>query len=774
MKIINLISETDCPGEGWKKAPRDRIADYTTSAGVSYSVKKCDDGIYYQKKKETPSPPTSDLPDWVTSSCLNNYAGTLKKEEDNIVYEISRSKVRWEYWNDTTDYDNKPLPSGRFYFKYIYENEDVDRGTWGCENNKVYIEKTGSTGTVKYWREGENEWKDLASPPPSPPPSPSNPCEPFKDKVEANQFREWVNVNHPTVAQDIPGLDPSITSDRTLSKKGSCNNKNITAAREHKVNGKTLFELFKDREAIEAENQRKEEIKNWWQEQIDSKGVENGKLVELPKSSSYYSDHIYAYKKDDVNNPDLIFYFLKDGSWFSWLKQKGFQEEGTWTPELQTESKTKLVNKLTKIIREQIIITRKRHPKSTSDEVKKDVVKKNEKEKDVVKKNEKEKDVVKKDEPLNLKTLEKPKNKELQNKKIDELKSAGYELLDDCSSYDPDRVANKPTNLKEKYPNLFDTDVCMVKYIEQSVDDWNSFLSDKSTNGFSALTKNVQGPQGEENCRTVIRNTYDAQKANLRTNNKFILQDVKDFVKKCHDLYKNKLGRRSDNKLEWLVYNSMAFKQLKESTNNKLVMKNSLNKNIKKHLTETFENKKGQVVESNIISLRFKSKIKNPENMKRTFRGLIDESIKMKSVGISKNLVNENLMNLIDVLYQEKSSKVKRVFNQESANYISDKLGLSESAFLRRVIYNAFSDNSIEKTVELFNNCDYLCSIISNEVVNSLGFLDKTVEEMMSSTIKPEFKSMICPIINSIGDRMENQFSKMKTKALSKSEKSSK
>ncbi len=756
MNKKNIIREaaSDCPADkGWLLArPGTTNEEEYTQNGITWVVKKCDDGKFYKinKTKLSSPPPTSDLPDWVKNTCIEkNLFNLVLRGSDQVDYKDTQNNL-WTFDKDK-----------RFWLE-IANQSDIE-GRWKCENNVLVI----NTEDNEEWRSDTDTWKENVpynTTPDPPTPSPTNPCEPFKDKIEANQFREWVNVNHPTVAQDIPGLDSSITNDRTLSKKGSCNNKHITAAREHKIGGKTLFELFKDREAIEAENQRKEEIKSWWQEQIDSKGVENGKVVELPKSSSYYSDHIYAYKKIDVNNPDLVVYFLKDGSWFSWLKQKGFQEEGTWTPELQTESKTKLINKLTKILKEQIIVTRKRHPKSTSDETKKNVVKSG----------ETNNDVVKKDEPLNLKTSEKPKNKELQNKKIDELKSAGYELLDDCSSYDPDRVVDKPINLKEKYPNIFDSDVCMVKYMEQSVDDWNNFLSDKSPNGFSALTKNVQGPQGEENCRTVVRNTYDAQKGNLRTNNKFVLQSVKNFVNQCHKLYKDKLGRRSDNKLEWLVYNSMAFKQLKESTNNKLVMKKSLNKNIKKHLNETIENKKNQVVENNIITLRFNSKINNSKDMKKTFRDLIDESVKMKSVGISKELVNENLMDLIDVLYKEKSFKVKKIFNQESASYISDKIGLSEGAFLRRVIYDAFSNNSIEKTVELFNNCDYLCSIISNEVVKSLGFLDKTVEEIMSSTIKPEFKSMICPIINSIGDRMENQFSKMKTKALGKSEKSSK
>ena len=198
-------------------------------------------------------------------------------------------------------------------------------------------------------------------------------------------------------------------------------------------------------------------------------------------------------------------------------------------------------------------------------------------------------------------------------------------------------------------------------------------------------------------------------------------------------------------------------------------MKNTLNNNIKKHLKETIEVKKTNLVENRIIKSRLELTTSNSSNINLIVNRMITESVKMRVVGMDNNLIKENLMDLIDVLYKDKSTKVKKVFNQESAKYISDKIGLSEGAFLRRVINDVFSNNSIEKTIELFNNCDYLCNIISDEVSKTLGFSDNTVEDIFSKNMKPEFKSMICPIINSIGDKMENQFNKMKSKALDKS-----
>ena len=74
----------------------------------------------------------------------------------------------------------------------------------------------------------------------TPTPTENNPCEPFKNKSEADEFRIWVNDNYPDVAKNIPGL-PSSYNDKTLSRTGKCNNVYIKTASEHSINGETLL-----------------------------------------------------------------------------------------------------------------------------------------------------------------------------------------------------------------------------------------------------------------------------------------------------------------------------------------------------------------------------------------------------------------------------------------------------------------------------------------------------------------------------------------------------
>lgn len=898
------------------KCPEGFTPTVKTSSYGDYEVIKVIDGgetIYCKRKKST-SPQTSDLPDWVNDTCLKKYHETitpLKKvsnynEVEAMIQEMS--KQNWFFHNDETGKDNKPLPSGKFFFQIKYDDGTKENGTWECKDGYVYLEVEGQNWNSKdrgKWVSNDEESTTDDEESTTDENTTTEDCSPFKDKEEANNFRAWVNEKLPNIAKDIPNLDKKYTKDRTLSKKGSCNNDYIKAASEHKINDKKLIDLFRsgeDVQNLQKENEEREEVYRWWENVINKKGVAGGSLVQLSDKSIYAKNH-YAYKK--LVNPDdkeLIYLFFKDGTWISYRKGQGYEKKGTWDVEPLSESKSvKLISNLQKLISEQIIKTEEPHefqsknkpkkdeggkdspspnPNPKSDEIfdekaetekvmkpirdnalsvldkwlnynktedfsffdlrgigktdvesailsgkttigeysprefcsadvlnklKKSKVDLEQKESELEKiltnedksyisqlksllsqvesecKKIKERKQIPNPEPkpepkpdIQIKSDKEKKSElstelvQIQKDKISELVSAGYEQIPNCDEYDPDRLIEK-INLKDKYPNLFKKDICLVKYRELSVDSWNSFLANQTDQGFSALTKNVQGPNGKQNCRTVIRNTYDAQKNNLRTNNKFILQGVKDFVNECHRLYSGELGRRSNNRLEWLVYNSAAFRQLKESINNKKVMKNTLNKNIKKHLIETVENKKSVLVENQIIESRLKLAISEKTNVNSQMRGLIKETIKMKSVGINPKLISENLMDLIDVLYKDKSSKVKKVFNQESAKFISDKLGLEDGSFLRKIINNAFSDNSIEKTVELFNDCDYLSNIISNEVSNSLGFMDNTVEDMIAKTMKSEFKSMICPVISSMGDRMENQFKKMKSKALDKS-----
>jgi len=678
--------------------------------------------------------PTSDLPDWVPN-CLKNNFPDLKT--------ISGGEVKSEFYGDDFSFFKT-----QNYFR-VKTSTDTYDGNWKCVGDKTVI----NTDDGDEWNTVVSlGWKGV------PIPAPTVDCSPFKDKDQSDKFRKWVNDNLPEIAENIPGLDANI-SDKKLSIKGKCNSVHIQTAANHEIDGKTLLDIFTsgiDITKIQQEKNDREEVYNWWDQQIKGNKVSGGKLVLFPPDSRYYKNY-YAYRKEDQKDNNLFYFFLKDGTWFSYYKGKGYQEEGKWKSELGESKNISLIRNLKKQINEQIIVgsETKKHPSYQPEDSSNLSVK------DDDQKNDQKNDQnLKSDTPKEMSLLQKDKESELV--------IAGYEKIPNCDAYDPDRLIEK-INLKEKYPNLFDDDVCYVKYRELSQDSWNTFLTDSSETGFSALTKNVQGYKGKENCRTVISNTYDAQKNNLLTNNKFILKKVKDFIDNdCHRLYKDKFERRTNNKLEWLVYNSAAFRQLNESTIKKN-MKNTLNNNIKKHLKETIEVKKTNLVENRIIKSRLELTTSNSSNINLTVNRMITESVKMRVVGMDNNLIKENLMDLIDVLYKDKSTKVKKVFNQESAKYISDKIGLSEGAFLRRVINDVFSNNSIEKTIELFNNCDYLCNIISDEVSKTLGFSDNTVEDIFSKNMKPEFKSMICPIINSIGDKMENQFNKMKSKALDKS-----
>jgi hypothetical protein len=139
----------------------------------------------------------------------------------------------------------------------------------------------------------------------------------------------------------------------------------------------------------------------------------------------------------------------------------------------------------------------------------------------------------------------------------------------------------------------------------------------------------------------------------------------------------------------------------------------------------------------------------------------------LNNKGFDNKLLGENLMALIDVLYKDKSSNVKSTFNSEAANYICDGLKLKSDSEMRSIIKDLFTSKSLDETVKLFNDCEYLCNMICDKISESMGFEDTSMKTSFSRNLNSEINSLICPMIKSMGDKMEEKFKDMKSKALS-------
>jgi hypothetical protein len=231
---------------------------------------------------------------------------------------------------------------------FIYDGVNYKKKTdlsYKCQSNKLTITLKTQDPTPE-----EEE----------PTPAPTVDCSPFDDKDQADKFRKWVNDNLPEIAKNIPGLDVNI-SDKKLSIKGKCNSVHIQTAANHKIDGKTLLDIFTngiDITKIQQEKNDREEVYNWWEEQKKEGRVKGGKLVLFPPDSRYYKNY-YAYRKEDQKDNNLFYFFLKDGTWFSYYKGKGYQEEGKWKSELGESKNISLIRNLKKLIKEQLIIKRK-------------------------------------------------------------------------------------------------------------------------------------------------------------------------------------------------------------------------------------------------------------------------------------------------------------------------------------------------------------------------------------------------------------------------------
>jgi hypothetical protein len=194
----------------------------------------------------------------------------------------------------------------------------------------------------------------------------------------------------------------------------------------------------------------------------------------------------------------------------------------------------------------------------------------------------------------------------------------------------------------------------------------------------------------------------------------------------------------------------------------------SLSKNIRKNLSEIRTIKKQRIAESNIVKNRFEKILDNSYNRTDFFLKSISEMKKLYSYGFEFNILKENLMDLLGVLFDgESKDALIDNFKSEGADHLINKLNLEVGQSLEKAIRKVFEEQESENSMKLFSDCDFLCEEISKCLVEEMGINNQSQENSMIKSIKSELKISICPIIDSLDTKMSDGFSGMKSKILS-------
>lgn len=182
-------------------------------------------------------------------------------------------------------------------------------------------------------------------------------------------------------------------------------------------------------------------------------------------------------------------------------------------------------------------------------------------------------------------------------------------------------------------------------------------------------------------------------------------------------------------------------------------------KNLKKHIQEIENNRNKRISESSIINTRLVNS--------GSFPKLVSEIKYMKTQKFDVELINENLIAVLNQMFQEDGPQFMETVKQKLTEFLMNKLNVSE--FEQKVIEKAIGDTDIDDVSKLFTEPRFLASKLA-EVYSedfSTDYLETLPEFMKSKVAKlaqdpnnekeleDMFVDMLNPLMGDINSKME-------------------
>lgn len=368
---------------------------------------------------------------------------------------------------------------------------------------------------------------------------------------------------------------------------------------------------------------------------------------------------------------------------------------------------------------------------------------------------------------------------------------AGYTIID-CKTQDTDDFAAEIVNLKQKYPNVFSTDFCLVMKIDFKTpgnsNEWNDYLN-KEDNNFK---KNLANPQ-KSYCRTLINSYVKAIDNDYPVENSAKLLSAKNLIKRCDKIHNFSFGT---------LKNLEKINNLTKVENQRYSLQEfDLSKVIKNKLVEVKENKKDLLVEETIVKNRISlvlESAKSHRNLELSFLEFLIETIKLKESGISDSVLikeQESFLNLLGGLFGGTGVKknlmgtLRGTLVEFALKTLLTKLGLSPKSAIGRLFITTLGNvESFADIPKLFTDCNYVSKLLSKSVVESIigslgdkyvaggivpdavrnSLTDLLYEQSFMEKIQSAISGSVCSILGGIKTKMEDKAKDMKSKALSK------
>lgn len=181
--------------------------------------------------------------------------------------------------------------------------------------------------------------------------------------------------------------------------------------------------------------------------------------------------------------------------------------------------------------------------------------------------------------------------------------------------------------------------------------------------------------------------------------------------------------------------------------------------NIKKHLQEIENARNIRLTESKVIRTRF--------GITESIEGIMSEIKYLKKQKYSVDLINENLISILNQMFQEDGPKFMDTVKNKLSDFLIQKLKLSD--FETSVIERAIGETEVDDVPKLFTDARFLAQKLaevykdgfeSDYLDNLPDFMKGKIGNMMKDgqsqkELEDSFYDLVSPVMGDINSKME-------------------
>ena len=192
---------------------------------------------------------------------------------------------------------------------------------------------------------------------------------------------------------------------------------------------------------------------------------------------------------------------------------------------------------------------------------------------------------------------------------------------------------------------------------------------------------------------------------------------------------------------------------------------------LRKHLLEAEKKKLQDKKDSRIIEKRL--------SLTSDIAGLISEVSYLNKQKYNKNLINENLLDVLSVMFQEDGQKFMETVKKKLGDFLIQKL--QYQGFEQEVLLKAIGDTDVDDVPKLFTDCRFLASKLaevytedfSGAYLNDMpDFMKDKMTNFVSDSqtkkqLEDSFVDKLCPMMGDINSKMELKLKDIRDNILS-------